>query len=146
MCEIARWPRPSRGSLPTPASARPCAHEWGNYLNHMVYVHTAGPAYLLGWGAGGTYDAEGVYDPLFRSGKINTNYYSVDLDGMNDEAKQSMDPKRRVELFHRINRIVVDDAAAMPLYQQIDLYGVSRRLVWRARGDERIKGYDMAIR
>ena len=121
-------------------------HEWGNYLNNMVYVHKAGPAYLFGWGAGGTYDAEGVYDPLFRSGKINTNYYSVDLDGMNDEAKQSMDPNRRVELFHRINRIVVDDAAAMPLYQQIDLYGVSRRLVWRARGDERIKGYDMAIR
>jgi len=41
---------------------------------------------------------------------------------------------------------VVDDAAAMPLYQQIDLYGVTRRLVWKARGDERIKGYDMAIR
>src|SRR5215472_793805 len=80
------------------------------------------------------------------SGKINTNYYNADLDGMNDEAKQSMDRKRRLELFHRINRIVVDDAAAMPLYQQIDLYGVNRRLVWKARGDERIKGYDMAIR
>jgi peptide/nickel transport system substrate-binding protein len=79
-------------------------HEWGNYLNNMVYVHKAGPAYLFGWGAGGTYDAEGVYDPLFRSGKINTNYYSGDLDGMNDEAKQSMDPNRRVELFYRINR------------------------------------------
>jgi len=65
---------------------------------------------------------------------------------MNDEAKQSMDPKRRLELFHRINHIVVDDAAGMPLYQQIDLYGVTKRLVWRARGDERIKGYDMAIR
>jgi peptide/nickel transport system substrate-binding protein len=121
-------------------------HEWGNYLNNMVYVHKAGPVYLIGWGAGGTYDAEGVYDPLFRSGKINTNYYNADLDGMNDEAKQSMDPKRRLELFHRINRIVVDDAAAMPLYQQIDLYGATRRLVWKARGDERIKGYDMAIR
>src|SRR5262245_56045701 len=121
-------------------------HEWGNYLNNMVYVHKAGPVYLIGWGAGGTYDAEGVYDPLFRSGKINTNYYNADLDGMNDEAKQSMDPKRRLELFHRINHIVVDDAAAMPLYQQIDLYGVTRRLVWKARGDERIKGYDMVIR
>jgi ABC-type transport system substrate-binding protein len=86
----------------------------------------------------------GRADPLFRSGKINTNYYNADLDGMNDEAKQSVDPKRRLELFHRINRIVVDDAAAMPLYQQIDLYGVTKRLVWRARGDERIKGYDMA--
>ena len=121
-------------------------HEWGSYLNNMVYVHKAGPIYLIGWGAGGTYDAEGVYDPLFRSGKINTNYYNADLDGMNDEAKQSMDPKRRLDLFHRINHIVVDDAAAMPLYQQIDLYGVARRLVWKARGDERIKGFDMAIR
>jgi len=121
-------------------------HEWGSYLNNMVYVHKAGPIYLIGWGSGGTYDAEGVYDPLFRSGKINANYYNGDLDGMNDEAKQSMDPKRRLELFHRINRIVVDDAAAMPLYQQIDLYGATRRLVWKARGDERIKGYDMAIR
>ena len=122
------------------------AHEWGAYLNNMVYVHKAGPVFLIGWGAGGTYDAEGVYDPLFRSGKINSNYYNSDLDGMNDEAKQSMDPKRRLELFQRINRIVVDDAAAMPLYQQIDLYGATKRVVWKARGDERIKGYDMALR
>src|SRR6266702_2491337 len=118
----------------------------GSYVNNIVYVHKAGPVYLIGWGSGGTYDAEGVYDALFRSGRINSNYYNGDLDGMNDEAKQSMDPKRRLELFHRINRIVIDDAAAMPLYQQIDLYGATRRVVWRARGDERIKGYDMAIR
>ena len=121
-------------------------HEWGNYLNNMVYVHKAGPVFMIGWGAGGTYDAEGVYDPLFRSGKINSNYYNSDFDGMNDEAKQSMDPKRRLELFLRMNRIMVDDAAAMPLYQQIDLYGATKRVVWKARGDERIKGYDMALR
>jgi peptide/nickel transport system substrate-binding protein len=121
-------------------------HEYVSYMNTMAYLHKAGPVYLGSWGSGGTYDAEGVYDPLFRSGKISTNYYNADVDGMNDEAKQSMDPKRRLELFHRINRIVIDDAAAMPLYQQIDLYGVTRRLVWRARGDERIKGYDMAVR
>jgi peptide/nickel transport system substrate-binding protein len=121
-------------------------HEGVSWLNNVLYVHKAGPVYLIGWGSGGSYDAEGVYDPLFRSGKILTNYYNADVDALNDEAKQRMDPKRRLELFHRINRIVVDDAAAMPLYQQIDLYGVNRRLVWRARGDERIKGYDMAIR
>src|SRR6266705_366056 len=121
-------------------------HEYVSYMNTMAYLHKAGPVYLGSWGSGGTYDAEGVYDPLFRSGKISTNYYNADVDGMNDEAKQSMDPKRRLELFHRINHIVIDDAAAMPLYQQIDLYGVNRRLVWKARGDERIKGYDMAIR
>jgi hypothetical protein len=33
----------------------------------------------------------------------------------------------------------------MPLYQQLDLYGATRRMTWKARGDERIKGYDMAV-
>ncbi len=53
-------------------------HEWGSFLNNMVYVHKAGPVYLIGWGSGGTYDAEAVYDALFRSGRINTNYYNVE--------------------------------------------------------------------
>ncbi len=47
--------------------------EWGNYLNTMGYVHKAGPVWLIGWGTA-TYDAETVYVPLFRSGKIISNY------------------------------------------------------------------------
>jgi hypothetical protein len=35
---------------------------------------------------------------------------------------------------------------AVPLYQQIDLYGASKRLVWKARSDELIRVYDMALR
>jgi len=57
-----------------------------------------------------------------------------------------MDAKERVEIYHRINRLWVEDAAAMPLYQQIDLYGATKRTVWKARGDEAIKGYDMALK
>jgi peptide/nickel transport system substrate-binding protein len=121
------------------------AHEWGNYLNNMAYVHKAGPVWLIGWGTT-TYDAETVYVPLFRSGKILGNYYNADFDGMVDEAQKIMDSKRRLELYHRINRLWVEDAAAMPLYQQLDLYGATRRLTWKARGDERIKGYDMAVK
>jgi hypothetical protein len=62
------------------------------------------------------------------------------------EAQRTMDATRRLELYQRINRLWVETAAAVPLYQQLDLYGVSRRLEWKARGDERIKGYDMALR
>jgi hypothetical protein len=36
--------------------------------------------------------------------------------------------------------------AVLILLVQVDLYGVARRLDWKARGDERIKGYDMALR
>jgi len=34
----------------------------------------------------------------------------------------------------------------MPLYQQLDLYGATKRMVWKARGDESIKGYDMGLK
>jgi len=120
-------------------------HEWVSYLNNLGYVHKAGPLWLIGWGTP-TYDAELIYVPLFRSGNVLSNYSNPDLDGMVDEAQRTMDARRRLELYHRINRLWVETAAAVPLYQQLDLYGVARRLDWKARGDERIKGYDMALR
>jgi len=120
-------------------------HEWGAYLNGMVYIHKAGPVWLIGWGTA-TYDAETVYVPLFRSGKILSNYFNADFDRMVDEAQTIMDPKKRLDQYHRINRLWIEDAAAMPLYQQLDLYGATKRMVWKARGDERLKGFDMALK
>ena len=120
-------------------------HEWGSFLNNMAYVHKAGPVWLIGWGTA-TYDAEIVYVPLFRSGKILANYYNADFDGMVDQAQTTMDAKKRLEAYLRINRLWVDDAAGMPLYQQLDLYGATKRMAWKARGDEAIKGFEMAVR
>ena len=84
--------------------------------------------------------------PLFRSGKILGNYSNADFDGMVDEAQRTMDPKRRLEIYHRVNKLWIDDAAAMPLYQQLDLYGANKRLNWKARSDELIKAYDMSLK
>ena len=120
-------------------------HEWGNYLNNMVYVHRAGPVWLIGWGTP-TYDAETVYVPLFRTGGVFVNYHNPDFDGLVDQAQTIMDEKKRLEQYHRINKLWVEDAAAMPLYQQLDLYGASKRLQWKARGDERIKAFDMGLK
>jgi peptide/nickel transport system substrate-binding protein len=120
-------------------------HEWGNYLNNMVYVHKAGPVWLIGWGTP-TYDAETVYVPLFRTGGIFVNYHNLDFDGMVDEAQTIMDEKKRLAQYHRINKIWLDDAAAMPLYQQLDLYGANKRLQWKARGDEVLWAYEMALK
>jgi len=35
---------------------------------------------------------------------------------------------------------------AIPLYQQIDLYGANNRVAWKARSDELIRAYDMALK
>lgn len=120
-------------------------HEFVAYLNNLVYKHRGGPIWLIGWGTP-TIDAETVYGPLFRTGSNLTTYHNPELDRLFDEAQTIMDEKKRLEQYHRINRLWVQDAAAVPLYQQLDLYGVSRRLVWKARSDERIKAFEMALR
>jgi peptide/nickel transport system substrate-binding protein len=120
-------------------------YEFVNYLNNMVYVHKAGPVWLIGWGTP-TIDAETVYVPLFRSGNILANYHHEDFNRMIDEAQTIMDEKKRLEQYHRINKLFVDDVPAVPLYQQVDLYGVGKRVNWKARSDERLKAYEMSVR
>jgi peptide/nickel transport system substrate-binding protein len=120
-------------------------YEFVNYLNNMVYVHKAGPVWLIGWGTP-TIDAETVYVPLFRSGNVLANYHNEDFNRMVDEAQTIMDEKKRLEQYHRINKLLIEDAAAAPLYQQIDLYGANKRLTWKARSDERLKAFDMSLK
>jgi peptide/nickel transport system substrate-binding protein len=119
--------------------------EFVNYLNNMVYVHKAGPVWLIGWGTP-TMDAETVYVPLFRSGNIFVNWHNEDFNRMVDEAQTIMDGSKRLDQYHRINRLWAEETPAIPLYQQIDLYGANKRLAWKARSDELIRAYDMAIK
>jgi peptide/nickel transport system substrate-binding protein len=120
-------------------------YEFVNYLNTLVYVHKPGPMWLIGWGTA-TVDAETVNGPLFRSGSNLGNYHNPDFDGMVDQAQTQMDEKQRLATYHRINKLWIDDMPAVPLYQQVDLYGASKRLNWKARSDELIKAYDMSLK
>jgi peptide/nickel transport system substrate-binding protein len=119
--------------------------EFVNYLNNMVYVHKAGPVWLIGWGHP-SLDAEAIYVPLFKSPNIFVNWYNADFNGMVDEAQTTLDDKKRLALYHRINKLWIEETPAIPLYQQIDLYGANKRLGWKARSDELIRAYDMALK
>ena len=79
-------------------------------------------------------------------GGFDVGYYNADMDGMIDQAQTMMDEKQRLALYQRINKMWIEDQAAVPLYQQIDLYGANRRLNWKARSDELIRAYDMALK
>ncbi|MBI1848442.1 MAG: ABC transporter substrate-binding protein [Candidatus Rokubacteria bacterium] len=119
--------------------------EFVNYLNNLVYVHKAGPIWLIGWGSP-TMDAETIYAPLFKAPGIFVNWYNEDFSRMVDEATSIMDDKKRLEQYHRINRLWVEEMPAVPLYQQIDLYGVSKRVNWKARSDEVLQAYTMSLK
>jgi peptide/nickel transport system substrate-binding protein len=120
-------------------------YEFVNYLNNLTYKHKGGPVWLIGWGTP-TIDAETVYGPLFRTGSNLGTYSNPDLDGLFDAAQKEMDEKKRLALYHQINKLWIEDAAAAPLYQQLDLYGANKRIAWKARSDERIKATEMTIK
>jgi len=119
--------------------------EFVNYLNNMVYVHKAGPVWLIGWGHP-TMDAEAIYVPLFKSPNIFVNWHNEDFNGMVEQAQSEMDEKKRLAQYHRINKLWIEEVPAIPLYQQIDLYGANKRLTWKARSDELIRAYDMSLK
>jgi peptide/nickel transport system substrate-binding protein len=116
-----------------------------SYLNNMVYVHKAGPVWLIGWGHP-TMDAEAIYVPLFKSPGIFVNWHNEDFNAMVDQAQSQMDEKKRYAEYQKINKLWIDEVPAIPLYQQIDLYGANKRLNWKARSDELIRAYDMSLR
>ena len=120
-------------------------HEWTTYLNQLVYPHKANPMYLIGWG-NTTWDADGTLGPLFRSGNPQSNYYSPDFDALIDEAQTAVDPKRRLELYARAQRMMLDDGAVLPLYQQMDIYGVNKRVGFQALSSEQLVGAWMSLR
>lgn len=118
--------------------------EWATYLNKMVYAHAADPMYLIGWG-NTTWDADRCYYPFLHAGELFANYANPAMDRLLDEAQVSMNPRRRRELYAQVARLALEDVPILPLYQQVDLYGVSRRLRWEARPDERIEARTMRI-
>jgi peptide/nickel transport system substrate-binding protein len=120
-------------------------HEWTTYLNQLVYPHKANPMYLIGWG-NTTWDADGTLGPLFRSGNAQSNYHSPEFDALIDEAQTAVDPKRRLELYAKAQRIMLDDGAVLPLYQQMDIYGVNKRVGFQALSSEQLVGAWMSLR
>src|SRR3989449_945140 len=64
-------------------------YDFVTYLNSMVYVHKAGPVWLIGWGQGAM-DAEGIYVPLFKTGSLLSHYHNPARAGMAGEALTPM--------------------------------------------------------
>jgi peptide/nickel transport system substrate-binding protein len=118
-------------------------YEWTTYMNKIAYPHGGGPMWLIGWG-NTTWDADYTYTPMFRTGQVLANYWNPDFNALLEEGQTTMDPKKRLAAYAKAGRFFIDDAPAICLYQQIDSYGVSRKLDWKARPDERIEGFSMA--
>jgi len=120
-------------------------HEWGHYMNNMMYAHNAAPAYLLGWG-NTSFDADFTINPLMRSGLILSNVSFPKLDALIDEGISTMDSKKRQKIYSEAMKIIKEEIPWAWTYQQMDIYGVNERVNWKARTDERLVVFDMSFK
>lgn len=81
-------------------------------------------------------DADGVVYPLMHSSSAWSQTRNDTLDGLLDEARICLDPAKRVELYSKADRIILDESYILPLYQVAYIYGANKHLVWTPTPDE----------
>jgi peptide/nickel transport system substrate-binding protein len=129
--------------------ARVVAHEWGLYVSKMT-AYQLGALSLWGWG-NWALDADNSLWPRLRTAlnfpKVTSTeaYSNPELDKLLDEARGILDQERRLHLYRQAQRLIVEDAPYIFLYQLKDLYGVSTRIKWQPRPDEMIWPYEASL-
>jgi peptide/nickel transport system substrate-binding protein len=121
--------------------------EWGSYATKTLQGNQAYDVWLIGWGSS-TFDAGSTLDFWLNSELVTSYYENTEvnqvLDNLLNESKKTMDDTARAQLYEEVVQIVHDEAAFVPLYQQVNLYGMSDRINWNPRADEIIRVFNIS--
>lgn len=91
---------------------------------------------MASWGYNSVFDADAIYYTHFHTGQPYTYNSSKEMDAWLDEARATVDPKKRQELYSRLQRFIVDQAYWVPMYAQFTIEAVSNKLNYEASSDE----------
>jgi ABC-type transport system substrate-binding protein len=96
------------------------------------------PFYLIGRGS--VIDADTYFYQYFRTGRTKRikGYSNPKLDKVLDEQQQTFDVAKREKLLWEAQRMIMEDAPAIPLWNVSNIYGVRSDLVWTPRPDEKV--------
>lgn len=116
--------------------------DWAQYRT-ILPTHDAGPLFFLGTG-GSTWSA--WYDMADISTPTGATNYT-EWDGMGgkwfdllaqSKLPENRSPEKQREIINEMLAVMYEDSPWLFLYFQPDFYGVSNRLDWNARRDEKI--------
>ena len=88
------------------------------------------------WGYNSVFDSDAVYYIHFHAGEPYTYNTAKEMDQWLEEARATVDAKKRQELYSRFERFIVDQAYWVPMYAQFTIEAVSNKLNYEASGDE----------
>jgi peptide/nickel transport system substrate-binding protein len=117
--------------------------EWASVFQPLLRTRTAGPLFFMGTGGG-------LWSPIYDMNDLARVDSGTNYANWSDErwfsrwddltAAATPDDSRRI--IDEMLRVFYDDGPWLHLYFQPDFYGVSSRVEWKARPDERIYAYD----
>ena len=110
-------------------------HEWGTYTQILTGRRLQDIGFI-GW-ALVLADADSTFFPYFTPESVFSYYSTPELKEKILKGRTTMDANKRMELYKEIQKDLIEEAPLVYLYQQIDHYGVAKRVQgFQARGDE----------
>lgn len=121
-------------------------NEWSSVYVPLISKHDAGPMFFLGSGGG-------TWSPLYDMADLSapdagTNYTEWSnpawFDGWAEISAATTEEERRV-VIDRMLEVFYNDPPWLMLYFQPDFYGVSKRVDFTPRRDEKVYLFDTAV-
>ena len=110
--------------------------DMANYLKRAQSSPDIVPALSFGRWSCACMDADGVLFPLLHKSSAWSVYRNPKVDALLEDARQTLDAKKRVEDYRAVNLAVIHDVPLVPLYQSAAIYGAARGLEWQPTPDE----------
>ncbi len=97
---------------------------------------------LASWGYSSVFDTDAIYYIHFHAGEPYAYNTAKEMDTWLDEARSTVDPKKRQELYSKFQQFIVDRAYWVPMYAQFTIEAASNKLNYEASSDEIMRVYD----
>lgn len=93
------------------------------------------------WGYNSVFDTDAIFYIHFHTGEPYTYNTAKEMDAWLDDARATVDPKRRQELYSKFQQFIVDRAYWVPMYAQFTIEAASTKLNYEASSDEIMRVY-----
>jgi len=95
-------------------------------------------------------DADGSMWRLFHPNGFGGKYWVGSQPGQRfhdvmEQARYTLDPKKRKDLYIEATRIIHEDKPWLELFQEVVIYGVSKRVSFKPRADYRLVAAEMTL-
>jgi peptide/nickel transport system substrate-binding protein len=121
--------------------------DWASVYQPMLRKRSAGPLFFLGTGGA-------LWSPIYDMNDIarvdsGTNYVNWTDErwfGRWDALTDAATPEEMRRIVDEMLQVFYDDGPWLHLYFQPDFYGVSSRIEWKARPDERVYAFEARLK